>query len=32
MCVEFAGFGRPLRNPIAIDRAPAKPVVVKALS
>jgi hypothetical protein len=31
MSVELAGFGRPLRNPIRIDRSPAKFVAVKPL-
>jgi hypothetical protein len=31
MVISFAGFGRPLRNPIRIDRSPEKLVVVKSL-
>lgn len=31
MTVSFRGFGRPLRNPIRIDRSPQKLVMVKAL-
>jgi hypothetical protein len=31
MMISFEGFGRPLRNPIRIDRSPVAPVVVKPL-
>lgn len=31
MTISFEGFGRPLRNPIRIDRSPVTPVVVKPL-
>ena len=31
MQIEFAGFGRALRNPIRIDRSEQKPVSVKVL-
>lgn len=31
MIVEFAGFGRALRNPLAVDRAPNLPVRVASL-
>lgn len=31
MVIEFQGFGRPLRNPIRIDRTPERPTTVKAL-
>lgn len=31
MEVEFAGFGRPLRNPVRIDRSRASAVVVRSL-
>jgi hypothetical protein len=31
MMVSFEGFGRPLRNPIRVDRSPVAPVVVRPL-
>jgi hypothetical protein len=31
MSISFEGFGRPLRNPIRIDRSEQKPVVAKSL-
>ena len=31
MEISFAGFGRPLRNPIRVERASEKPVAVRAL-
>src|SRR5439155_23458119 len=31
MTVSFAGFGRPLRNPVRIDRTPQAPLAVKVL-
>lgn len=31
MCVSFEGFGRPLRNPLRVDRAAAGPIPVLAL-
>jgi len=31
MAVAFAGFGRPLRNPVRIDRTPPAAVIVKVL-
>ena len=31
MVINFENFGRPLRNPIAIDRSPERCVAVKAL-
>jgi hypothetical protein len=31
MTISFEGFGRPLRNPIRIDRSPVSPIVVKTL-
>jgi hypothetical protein len=31
MEISFAGFGRPLRNPLQIDRSPQTPVTVTAL-
>jgi hypothetical protein len=31
MTISFESFGRPLRNPIRIDRSPVTPVVVKPL-
>jgi hypothetical protein len=31
MTISFEGFGRPLRNPIRIDRTPVTPVPVKTL-
>jgi hypothetical protein len=29
MVVAFAGFGRPLRNPLHVRRGPAAPVIVR---
>jgi len=31
MCVSFEGFGRPLRNPLRLDRAAVAPVIVESL-
>jgi hypothetical protein len=31
MTVSFEGFGRPLRNPLRIDRSPLTPMIVKTL-
>ena len=30
MAVQFAGFGRPLRNPLRVDRSTTTAVVVRA--
>ena len=31
MAVAFEGFGRPLRNPLRVDRGPGAPVIVRGV-